>query len=92
MAKIRKNTLIALVIATHLVYSMLHIHKQTLFIKESYRKQKNEKIKAELDHELRQLTQQLYRLRDYAHIELFARNTLHMRPIQLRHIKKLRVS
>lgn len=89
MGALRKNTLITLIIATHIVYSVLHIHKQTLFIKESYRKQKNEKIKNELDHELRQLTQQLHRLRDYAHIELFARNSLHMRPIQLHHIKKL---
>ncbi|MCX5925468.1 MAG: cell division protein FtsL [Candidatus Dependentiae bacterium] len=80
---------IPFLIAVQIICIILHIHKHTLFIKESYIKQKNEKIKNELEHEHQQLTQQLCALRDYSSIEAFARTTLHMKPAHIHQIKKL---
>jgi len=68
---------------------LLHIHKRTLFIQESYIQQKNERARQELEHEYQQLTQQLHALRDYQHIESYARNTLRMHPIHIHQIKHI---
>lgn len=85
----KKNISIPFLVTVHIICIVLHIHKHTLFIKESYIKQKNEKIKNELEHERQQVTQQLCALRDYASIETFARTTLNMKPVNIHQIKRL---
>lgn len=85
----KRATFIPLYIAAHIIGVVLHIHKHTLFIKESYTKQKNETLKSELIHKQQQITHQLYSLRDYAHISSYARTALHMQPIHINQIKKL---
>lgn len=88
----KRNTFLALFITSHILCVILQIHKHTLFIRESFIKQKHEKVKTELAHEQQRLTQQLYLLRDYQAIEAFARNTLNMKPIQIHAIKQIQVT
>jgi len=86
----KKNTFIALFITTHIVFIALQIHKHTLFIKESFRKQKNEKEKLKLEQNQQELTHELYALRNQGAIKKFAEKKLHMKPIRLNQVKTLK--
>lgn len=59
-----------------------------LFIKESFRKQKNERVLAMKKQEQQELTNQLYTAQNKSDVKQYAHETLHMKPIQLTQLKK----
>ncbi len=80
---------ITVFIATQIACVFLQIHKHSLFIKQSYRKQHADRIHDELQHKKQQLTQQLYALQSHSEIQKFATDQLKMTHVQLHQIKKL---
>jgi len=85
----KKHTFITLFIGTNIMFIFLQIHKHNLVINQSYRKQTNEHARATLVQKKRQLTQQLYALKDRSAIKQFAQENLNMSPIKLGQINKL---
>jgi cell division protein FtsL len=85
----RSSAFTPLIIVITITGILLHIHKRTLFIQESYARQKNERMKNELEHEYQYLTQQLHALHSYQQIESYARNTLRMQPVHIHQIKHI---
>lgn len=65
------------------------MRKQMLFIKESYRKQKNERLFARLEQQRQELTNKLCTAQSRTEIKSYAETTLHMRTAQLSQLKRL---
>lgn len=78
---------IALVIGVNVTLLFLHIHKSSVLVAESYRKQKNEHLKQELSKKKDTLTQNLYTAKNHTTIKNFATKKLGMEPIRLSQIK-----
>lgn len=80
---------IYLFIFSHIGFVFLQIHKHTQFIKQTYAKQKNERLLASLQVKKQQLTQELYVAKNHSAIQEFAKNKLNMAPVRLSQIKKV---
>ena len=85
----KRNLFIIIFIATNIGFFFLQIRKQMLFIKESFCKQKNERIIANLEQKNQEIMNQLYTAQNKTDIKQYAHETLHMQPIQLTQLKKL---
>lgn len=85
----RKNMFIATFIVAHVIFIFLQIHKHAQFIKQSYRKQKNEKLHDKLRKEKDILTHQLHSLQRHGTIKSYAQNKLNMVPMHIRQIKRV---
>ena len=59
------------------------------FIKQSFRKQKNERLLAQLKQEKQALTNQLYMVQNRSDITQFAQKELNMTPMRLSQIKRI---
>jgi len=79
----------SLFIITHVFFVFLQVHKHALFIKKSYKKQKNEKLLASLYKKKEQLSHQLYTLKEHNTLKKFAHETLGMDELRVNNIKKL---
>jgi len=88
---LRKQTFITLFIGLHLLFIILQIHKQSMFVKYSYEKQRFEQELKHLRARKQKLEQQLAELHNPDAIKLFAQETLNMRTVQRKQIKKLPV-
>ncbi len=86
---VKKNLFLIFFITTNVGFFFLQIKKQMLFIKESFRKQKNERVLAMKEQEQQKLMNQLYTTQNKADIKQYAHHTLHMKPVQLTQVKKL---
>lgn len=78
-----------LFITTQILFIFLQIHKHAQFIKQSFIKQKNERLKenlalAKLNREI-----ELNKLKNQAHIKKIAQDKLHLKPIRLNQVKRL---
>lgn len=76
-------------VSIHVVLIFLQIHKHSQFIKYLYALQKNEQTRELLVKKKQALTHQLYACKNRSAIKDCAIAQLHMKPIQLRHIKTL---
>ncbi len=85
----KKNLFISLFVATNIGFFFLQIRKQMHFIKESFRKQKNERILAKLEQKEQDISNRLYMAQNKTDIKEYAHGTLHMIPVQLTQLKKL---
>ena len=85
----KKGTFLTLFLGTHIAFVFLHIHKHMLFIKQSFRKQKNERELAQLVQAKQELTNRLYALQSRSTIKEFAHTELQLKPLSLAHIKRL---
>ncbi len=85
----KRNLFIIIFVATNIGFFFLQIRKQMLFIKESFRKQKNERTVANLEQKSQEIMNQLYTAQNKTDIKRYAREALHMRPVQLTQLKKL---
>jgi len=83
----KPNVTIALVVGVNVILLFLHIHKSSVLVAESYRKQKNEHLKQELSKKKDMLTQSLYTAKNHTAIKNFATKKLGMEPIRLSQIK-----
>lgn len=78
---------IALFLGANVILLFLHIHKTSVLVAESYRKQKNEHAKDDLVKKKDLLIQQLYTAKNHAAIKGFAMKKLGMEPVRLSQIK-----
>jgi len=85
----KKATFITLFVATNLLFIFVQIHKYSQVVKQSYRKQKNEKQRNELLQKKETLTTQFYELKSRQNVKTFAERELEMRPIAMNQIKKI---
>jgi len=88
---VKKRTFITVFIVLHLLFIALQIHKQSMFIKGSYEKQRLELEREQLRLRKQELEQQLAELRNPDTVKQFALNTLEMKPVQRKQIKKLAI-
>ncbi len=86
----KRTTFIAIFMSAHLCFIFLQIHKHTQFIKQSFAKQKNERLLASLEIKKQQLIQELHSVKNHANIGQFAKNNLNMGPVRLSQIKKVK--
>ena len=85
----KKNAFITFFITAHIILIFLQIHKNTLFIQNSYNQQLYEKKISSLTDKKQLLVQELHALKDREAIKKFAQNNLNMKPYSLNQIKKL---
>jgi hypothetical protein len=85
----KRNYFIFLFSSAQIIFIFLQIHRHTLFIDQSFAKQKNERKKIELTQTIQELSHQLHIVREHANIKQFAHTELDMQPIQMNQIKKL---
>lgn len=85
----KKNQFIALFIVIHVGFIFLQIHKHMQFIKQSFLKQKNERLLAQLEQQHEDLTNRWYGLQNRTEIKNYAHNVLKLKPISLSQLKRL---
>lgn len=78
---------VALFIGVNVMLLFLQIHKTSMLVAQSYRKQKNEHILDELAKQKQSLTQQLFSAKNHAAIKSYASKNLGMEPVRLSQIK-----
>jgi len=86
----KKVSFFTFFITIHLIFIFLQIHKHTLFIQNNYNQQECEKKIITLTEQKKNLTQQLYALKDPQTIKQYAEDVLQMRPYTLNQIKKIK--
>lgn len=84
----KKYTFIAIFIVLHLFFIVLQIHKQSIFIRYFYRKQRLEQEHKQLHMRKQELEQQLAELHNPESVKQFAQEELSMKLIERKHIKK----
>lgn len=85
----KKIFFITLFIVTHIGFLLLQIQKQTESVKESFRKQKNERTLAQLAQQKQALINELQSLQSKPTIKEYAHSTLHLQPMKLTQIQRL---
>jgi len=85
----KTNRFITIFITIHLILIFLHIHKNTLFIKNNYKQQMYEKKINALLEKKESLIQNLHAMKDRETIKKYAHHTLHMKPYTLKQVKKI---
>lgn len=86
----KKKLFITVFITAHIFFVFSQIHKQSLFIKLSYEKQKYEKLKQELTEKKQTLNYALRKeMSNPAAIKAVAKDKFHMQKISLKQIKLL---
>jgi hypothetical protein len=85
----KRGIFLTIFISTHITFVVLQIHKHSQFIKQSYRKQKNEQLRNKLLQEKQSLVHQWYALHNQDQIKEYAQKKLGMIAINLQQIKKL---
>lgn len=85
----KKKAFITFFITAHIILIFLQIHKNTLFIQNSYNQQLYDKKISVLTEKKQFLVQELHAMKDRETIKKFAQNNLQMKPYNLNQIKKL---
>ena len=85
----KKYIFITLFIVLHLFFITLQIHKQSLFIKSSYEKQRLEQKRKQLYTRKQELEQRVAELHNLDRVKQFAQEQLNLQPIERKQIKKL---
>ena len=85
----KKVVFFTLFVVVHIGFFFLEINKQMQLVKESFTKQKNERIVAALEQKKQALTNELYSLQNKATVKKFAQKTLGLEPVGLAQIKHL---
>lgn len=85
----KKQWFIPIFVGTHILFVFLIVHKNSNIIKQTYRKQHQEKIKEQLVQKKQQLTHQLYLAQHRSNARKFAVEKLHMTDVKIDQIKKL---
>lgn len=85
----KRITFASLFVFTHILFVFLQIHKHALFIKQSYRKQKNENLCKNMLKRKDDLAHQLHTFQNNQMIKEFAQEKLNMVQLNVHQIKKL---
>ncbi len=90
MHKLAKNRLwLVLFVSTNLLFVLLQIYKQSIFVKRAYAQQRLEQQKKQLLKRKSQLTSELHVQQAHDKIKQFATERLGMSKVDLKQIKKL---
>ena len=84
----KKHSFITLFIGVHVLFIFMHIHKHMQFIKQSFCKQKNERLRIELVHKKQELINQLYAEKNRADVKQFAQDH-GLKSIRLNRVKRV---
>lgn len=84
----KRYSFFTLFIVLHLGFIFLQIHKHMRFIKESFSKQKNERLLANLTQQKQDLLNQLYAKKSRASIKQFAKNK-GLKSLKLARVKRI---
>ncbi len=82
----KKNFFILLFIGVHVCFLFLHIHRHMLYMKESFKKQKNEQLTNALKEKKETKTNDLFALQNRKNIQIFAEQELNFKPISLKQL------
>jgi len=85
----KKNYIIFMYIALHLIGAILYIHKQSYFLQQLFFKQKNERLLEELIHQKNSIIEQIYTTKNLQEIKQYAQEKLHMHQIKVTQINKV---
>ncbi len=85
----KKSFFITLFIVTHIGFLFLQIQKQMESIKESFRKQKNERTLTQLEQKKQALINELQLLQNKQEIKKYAQTTLKLHPVTLTQMQRL---
>ena len=85
----KKTVFIALFISTHISFLFLHIHKHMQCIKESFSKQKNEQLLANVLQQKQARENELYTLQNKKEIKEHATHALGLKPVTMTQLHRL---
>lgn len=85
----KKTVFITLFISTHISFLFLHIHKQMLFIKQSFSKQANEQLLSKATQEKQARLNELYALQNKQDVKAYAEKKLALRPVSMTQLHRL---
>ncbi len=85
----KRVSFISLFIFTHISFVFLQIHKHALFIKQSYHRQKNERLCQNLRTKKQDIAHQLHAFKNNQDIKAFAEDELKMVQLNVHQIKKM---
>lgn len=85
----KRSSFIIVFIVAHIMFACLQIFKQQEFTRRSYKYQKDERYKQELDEKKKTLTNQLFALSNHTDIKKFAHAQLSMEQIHISQVRKL---
>jgi hypothetical protein len=85
----KRTTFAIIFFSTHVLFILLTIHKQNLFISLSYEKQKNEQLCAELQEKKTLLSRNYHALTSPIIVKDFAKKNLQMESVALSQVRKL---
>ena len=85
----KRGMILTLFFTAHIGFIFLQIHQYMRFIRQSFAKQKSEKLLVELKKEKQELANQLTALENNAHIKQYALQYLGMKTASLKQIKRL---
>lgn len=88
MSMNKKQSLIACA-TINVVFIFAQIYKHTQHATYLYEKQKHETTVAQCTQTIDELTQELHSLKDREHIKHYAATALAMRPLDIKHVKKI---
>lgn len=86
----KKNLFLSLFIITNIGFLFLQIRKQMLFIKESFRKQKHERTLTKLEQKKQVIEHAMHLAQNKQEVKKYAQDELHMKPVRLTQLKKVR--
>ena len=85
----KKTLFFTLFIVTHIGFFFLQINKQMQLVKESFDKQKNERMVASLEQKKQKLANELNSLSNKSDIKEYAQKKLDLKPVRLAQVKPL---
>lgn len=85
-----KHTLFwIIVLLANILFIFLHLHKQSTFIKRTYKIQKAQRLHTDLVEEKKELINQLHIAQNYSSVKEHAIKNEHMIPLRLTEVKRL---
>lgn len=85
----KRMAFFTLFITTHVLFAILHIHKNTQFIKQTFAKQKSDSNLEKLALKKQELTKKIYLCQNQESIKEYVDKQLHLQPLSIKQVKKL---
>ena len=85
----KKGSIVAVCISMHLIFIFLHIHKHMAFVKESFKKQENERTIDLLKQTKHEALNSWYLAHNRSEIKTFAGTHLNMKSARLHNMKRI---
>ncbi len=87
----KKSLVLALIIGLNLLFLFIYIYKASQCLHQSYCKQELEHTKKKVEQKKQSLVHQMYQLKSRDAAAQFAQHTLHMEPVRITQVKKVKL-